>query len=65
MRADLVEALAAQGRVIVLISSDLPELLSMSDRIAVMRSGRLVDIVDASSATEESLVKEFVGVSAA
>ena len=61
----LVEALAAQGRVIVLISSDLPELLSMSDRIAVMRSGRLVDIVDASSATEESLVKEFVGVSAA
>jgi len=61
----LMEALADQGRLIVLISSDLPELLSLSDRIAVMRSGRVVDVVDATSATEESLVKEFVGVTTA
>ncbi len=57
--------MAEQGRLIVLISSDLPELLSLSDRIAVMRQGRLVDVVDAAAATEESLVKEFVGVTAA
>jgi len=50
---------------IILISSDLPELLSLSDRIAVMRQGRVVGVVPASQATEESLVKEFIGVAAA
>ena len=61
----LVEALADKGCVIILISSDLPELLSLSDRIAVMRKGRVVGVVPAAEATEESLVKEFIGVAAA
>jgi len=61
----LIEALADKGCVIILISSDLPELLSLSDRIAVMRQGRVVGVVPASQATEESLVKEFIGVAAA
>ena len=59
----LIHELAASGRVVILISSDLPELLSLSDRIAVMRGGRITAVVDAAGATEESLVKEFVDVS--
>jgi rhamnose transport system ATP-binding protein len=38
----ILRALAAQGIAIMLISSDLPEVLGMSDRIAVMREGRIV-----------------------
>ena len=61
----LVEALAEKGCVVILVSSDLPELLSLSDRIAVMRKGRVVGVVPAAEATEESLVKEFIGVASA
>jgi rhamnose transport system ATP-binding protein len=39
----LIRKLAADGLAVLLISSDLPEILSMSDRIGVMRAGRLVD----------------------
>jgi ribose transport system ATP-binding protein len=50
------------GRGVVIVSSDLPELLSISDRIAVMRQGRIVKIIDAGMATEHGLMKEFLGV---
>jgi ribose transport system ATP-binding protein len=56
--ADLLRA----GRAVIIVSSDLPELLSISDRIAIMRQGRLVATVEAATATEQSLMKEFVGV---
>lgn len=56
----LIGALAEKGCIILLVSSDLPELISMSDRIAIMRRGRLVSVVDIAGVTEESLVKEFV-----
>jgi len=58
----LVEELARRGKAIVVVSSDLSELLSLSDRIAVMRAGRIVSVVDAASASEQSLAKEYVGV---
>lgn len=41
----LIRRLAAEGLAVLLISSDLPEVLAMSDRIGVMRGGRLVDIL--------------------
>ena len=41
----LIRELAAQGLAVILISSDLPEILGMSDRIGVMRGGRLVEIL--------------------
>jgi ribose transport system ATP-binding protein len=56
--ADLLK----RGRAVIIVSSDLPELLSLSDRIAIMRKGRIVGTVDAHEATEESLMKEFLGV---
>jgi ribose transport system ATP-binding protein len=52
----LIDELAARGKAILLISSYLPELLGMADRIAVMRRGDLLEAVPASEATEESLL---------
>ena len=41
----------------LVISSELPEVLSVSDRIAVMASGRIAGTVPAAGATEESLLE--------
>ena len=49
--------LADAGVAIVLISSDLPEVLALSDRVAVFRQGRLVTILDASAATQETVMR--------
>lgn len=46
----LVRSLAAEGLAVILISSDLPEVLGMSDRIGVMRAGAIVDILPGGSA---------------
>ncbi len=45
----LIRALAAQGMAVLLISSDLPEILGMSDRIAVMRGGSIAGILPGNS----------------
>jgi ribose transport system ATP-binding protein len=42
----LVRALAAEGKSIIFISSELAELAAVSDRIAVMSGGRLVETID-------------------
>lgn len=52
----LMEELAAQGVAIVMISSELPEILGMSDRVAVMRQGRLAKIFDRQDATQEKIL---------
>jgi simple sugar transport system ATP-binding protein len=53
---------ATAGKSVLLISADLAEIMSLSDRIGVMYRGGLVDIVDASGATEESLGLLMAGV---
>ena len=53
----ILKELAEEGLSIMLISSELPELLLMADRIGVMKEGRLVDIVDKAEASEERLLK--------
>jgi ribose transport system ATP-binding protein len=53
----LVDALAREGKAIVVVSSYLPELLGLSDRIAVMHRGRLLPPRDAASFTEASLLE--------
>ena len=58
----LIAELLKKGRAVVIVSSDLPELLSISDRIAIMRQGRIVNTVAAATATEQSLMREFLGV---
>jgi L-arabinose transport system ATP-binding protein len=52
----LIRELASAGTAIMLISSELPELLALSDRIAVMQAGRIVGEVSGSEATEESVL---------
>ena len=53
----LMRELADSGKAILMISSDLPEVLGMSDRILVMRRGRIVAELDRSEATEETVVR--------
>jgi rhamnose transport system ATP-binding protein len=58
----IVSELAAQGLSILLISSELPEILGMSDRIVVMREGLLVAELDRSEATAERVIEAAAGV---
>jgi ABC-type sugar transport system ATPase subunit len=53
----LLRELAGQGVAIVVISSDLPEVLSISDRILIMRSGEIVGELASSEASEEKIMK--------
>ncbi|MFT4286105.1 ATP-binding cassette domain-containing protein [Nocardioides sp.] len=57
----LVADLAAQGIGVLMISSDLPEVLGMSDRVLVMRSGRLVAEFGRDEASEESIARAATG----
>jgi ribose transport system ATP-binding protein len=53
----LINRLAAQGKAIIMISSELPEVLGMSDRILVMQEGRISgEIRDVAGATQEQLL---------
>ncbi|MEX3845787.1 sugar ABC transporter ATP-binding protein [Paraburkholderia sp. BR10882] len=52
----LLRALAEQGKAIVMISSELPEILRMSDRIVVMCEGRITGELSASEATQERIM---------
>jgi ABC-type sugar transport system ATPase subunit len=51
-----IRARAAQGAAVVIVSSDLPELIGLSDRIAILSAGRLARIVPASGLTEAALL---------
>jgi ribose transport system ATP-binding protein len=52
----LLNELAAQGKSIIMISSELPEVLRMSHRVVVMSEGRVTQILDAAEATQESIM---------
>jgi ribose/xylose/arabinose/galactoside ABC-type transport system permease subunit len=52
----LLREIAAEGRGVVVVSSELPEVLGVADRIAVMREGRLVAEFDAARASEDELL---------
>ena len=56
-----ISDLAAQGLAIILISSDLPEVLAMSDRVLVMREGRQMGIFDRAEATQERVMTAAMG----
>ena len=50
------------GMAVVVISSYLPEILALSDRIAVMYKGRIMDIVDANKVSKEHLGLLMAGI---
>ena len=53
---ELIRRLARSGIAIALISSELPEVIGMSDRILVMHKGRIAGELDGSQATEETIL---------
>ena len=57
----LMGELAAQGLAILMISSELPEVLGMSDRVLVMREGRIVAEFSREEATQESIGAAMMG----
>jgi len=57
----LLDRLARQGTAILMISSELPELLASADRILVMREGRLLTDVPSANADEQILLRLMVG----
>jgi ABC-type sugar transport system ATPase subunit len=57
----LIHMLADQGVAIVMVSSDLPEVLGMSDRVMVMRDGSLAGFLDRKDATQERVMHLAAG----
>ena len=57
----IINELASQGLGIILISSDMPEILAMSDRILVMREGRQMGIFTRDEATQEIILTAAMG----
>lgn len=57
----LVTQLAAEGKAIIMISSELPEVLGMADRVLVMHEGQMTGIIDRKDATSEMIMKYATG----
>ena len=57
----LMNNLSDQGIAIIMISSDLPEILGMSDRVAVFKDGRVTAVLDRKDADSETIMKYATG----
>jgi ribose transport system ATP-binding protein len=57
----LISALADQGKMIILISSDLPELAALCNRVAVLKHGRIIGELSGSQVQEEKILRLIVG----
>ncbi len=57
----LMVGLLKEGKAIVMVSSDMPEVISMSDRVAVMKDGEMVGLIDKGGITEESILTLSIG----
>ncbi|WP_125099400.1 sugar ABC transporter ATP-binding protein [Leucobacter chromiireducens] len=53
----LLSTLASQGMAVLMISSELPEVLGMADRVVVMREGRITATIDRADATQENVMR--------
>jgi len=58
-----IDRLAAQGRSVIVISSDMPEILGLSDRVLVMRQGRLAGELEGERISETNVVRLVMGTS--
>ena len=54
--------LAAQGLAVIMVSSEIPEILGMSDRVIVMREGRIATEAAGNGLTPENLVRYAAGL---
>jgi len=62
---NIMNDLAATGYGIIMVSSEMPEVLGMSDRIVVMKEGRISAIMETSSATQEKILSAAMATSTA
>ncbi len=61
---NLIRELAAEGKAVLVVSSELPELIAVSHRILILRLGKIAGEVPANLATEELLMKYMTGLAA-
>ena len=54
--------IASTGKAVIIISSDLPELIGMSDRIYALKEGEITGVVDKKDASEETVMEYMLGV---
>tara|TARA_R110002049_G_scaffold87666_5_gene222180 strand:- start:2329 stop:3849 length:1521 start_codon:yes stop_codon:yes gene_type:complete len=59
---EFMAELAAQGLAVIMVSSEIPEILGMSDRVIVMREGRMVAELANDTLTPETLVRHAAGI---
>jgi len=59
---ELIDKLARQGMGVIMVSSDLMEVLNMSDTLLIMRNGQIVGKMSGEEATEEAVIKYMMGV---
>ncbi|MBB4123225.1 sugar ABC transporter ATP-binding protein [Martelella radicis] len=59
---NLIRALARQGYAVIVISSEMPEVLHVSDRIVAMYSGRITEIFTAEEVSEDKLIQAISGL---
>jgi ribose transport system ATP-binding protein len=57
----IIRALADTGVAVIVISSDLLEILTISDRIAVLRDGKITGMLDINAADEETVISYATG----
>ncbi|QYZ70345.1 sugar ABC transporter ATP-binding protein [Neotabrizicola shimadae] len=62
---EFMAELAAEGLAVIMVSSEIPEVLGMSDRVIVMREGRIVAECSGDAMTPENLVRAAAGLEAA
>jgi rhamnose transport system ATP-binding protein len=59
----IIRKLASEGVAIIVISSDLPEVLALADRVLVMREGRQAGLLDIAEASQERVIGLAAGTS--
>ena len=59
---ELMNQLAAEGMAILMISSELPEVINMSDRVVVMREGRVSKILEREELSQEEIMRYAVNI---
>ena len=58
---EIINKFKSEGMSIIVVSSDIPEILGISDRIMVMHEGRVSGFLDRNNATQESIMTLAVG----
>jgi ABC-type sugar transport system ATPase subunit len=59
---NILNNLAKEGVAIIMISSELPEIINMSDRVAVMCEGRLTAILNRGEISQENIMQHAVAI---